>query len=162
MEAAMAATKNDPATTAPPSDAWRPEVPGEQLHGVVTDIDTAWSKFRAQKAPNDPDAGFYPLLTIQDAAGIEHKVHAFRTVLYNEVLRKQPIVGETVAITFVGIGAERDGMNGAHIYRVKVEGRTGGPDPYKGLRPASGPGGAAIEAGSDVPTDTADDDDIPY
>lgn len=158
----MTATRQPPGAQSPPSDAWRPETPGDQLHGVVTDIDAAWSKFRAAKSPGDPDAGWYPLLTVRQDDGTEVKVHAFRTVLYNEVLRKKPVTGEAITITFIGVGGERDGMNGAHIYRVKVEGRAGTVDAYAGMAPASGPSAGGVTGELDAPAVDDDGDDTPY
>lgn len=151
-----------PAKTAPPSDAWIPENPGDTLEGWVLDVDTAWSKFRAAKSPDDPDAGFYPLLTVRRDDQSEVKLHAFRTVLYNEIMRKQPIAGERVTVTFVGVGPGRDSMSGAHIYRVKVDGRSGSADAYRGLRPAVGPAGAAVKTESDVPNGLPDESDLPF
>lgn len=147
---------------APPSDAWIPETPGDILHGFVVDIDTAWSKFRAAKNPEDPDAGWYPLLTIRTEDGGDVKLHCFRTVLYNEIMRKQPIAGEEINVTFVGQGPARDGMSGAHIYRVKVEGRSGTANVYNGLRPASGPSGSGVMVGSDAHNSLPDESDLPF
>lgn len=143
-----------PSSATPPtsSDAWIPKSAGDQLTGEVTDIDAAWSQFRANQAPNDPDAGWYPLLTIRQPDGTERKLHGFRTVLYNELLRKKPLVGETVTVTFVGEGRDPGkGMNAAHIYKVTVAGRGSSPtDAYSGLRPARGPGANAAAAGAPV------------
>ena len=147
---------------APPSDAWRPTDPGDQLDGYVVDVDTAWSKFRASRNPENPDAGWYPLLTVRLEDGSERKVHCFRTVLYNEIMRKQPIAGERVTITFIGEGPARDGMNGAHIYRVNVHGRAGTANAYQGMLPASGPSGNTPQATLEQAPVDGDDDDLPF
>jgi hypothetical protein len=139
-------------TPATESDAWIPTEPGAILTGEVVDIDTAWSQFRASQHPDDDDAGWYPLLTIKEANGAEVKLHAFRTVLYNEIMRKQPKVGETVTVTYVGEGKDPGGgMNPAKIFRVKIDGRGASEAAYSGLRPAKGPGATAAEQ-SDLPT----------
>jgi hypothetical protein len=146
-----------------------PEEAGETLIGTVTDVDSAWSKFRANAHKDDPDAGWYPLITLSGATINGEtvgdgavKVHAFRTVLYNEVLRKQPQAGETVEITFVGEGRAADGMNAPHIYRVKVHGRAGSPAAYAGFRRPAGPT-AQTPAATDAPVaEPQSDDDIPF
>jgi len=100
----------------PQSEAWLPAAEGDQLRGEVVDIDTAWSDYRA---------GFYPLLTVRTDDGVEWKLHAFRTVLYNEIVKWQPVIGERIAVTYRGLGKAQAGMNAPHIYRVRVEGRSG-------------------------------------
>src|SRR4051794_20053340 len=76
------------------SDAWIAENPGDSITGKVTDLDVAWSDFRARHAVSDPNGGNYPLITIRTPEGETRKIHAFRTVLYNEVVKRQPKPGE--------------------------------------------------------------------
>lgn len=145
-------------------DVWIPKDEGAVLEGTVVDIDAAWSKFRAAQQPNDPDAGWYPLLTIARDDGSEIKLHGFRTVLYNELLRKQPVIGERITVTFVGEAPARDGMNGAHVYRVRVHDRQGTAAAYQGMRAPRGPsaGTPAEHVEATAPAEPDSPDDLPF
>lgn len=106
------------------SDAWIADKPGDSVEGIVKDLDVAWSDFRAQHLPNDPNGGNYPLITVEKDNGDVVKIHAFRTVLYNEVAKRQPKPGERIKVTFVGEGeAKRKGQSPPHIYRVETPDR---------------------------------------
>ena len=158
----MTPTTREAPPTTPPSDAWIAKDPGDKLHGVVVDTDTAWSDWRAKANKADPNAGWYPLLTVKTDDGAEVKLHGFRTVLYNELMRHQPIVGERITVTFKGEGRAKDGMNAPLLYDVRVEGRVGGGDIYAKLNPGSGPAGGAAAPRSDVPSDLPDESDLPF
>lgn len=145
------------------SDAWIAKNPGDSITGVVTDLDVAWSDFRAQHS-KDPDAGNYPLITVQTEDGQTRKIHAFRTVLFNEVMKRQPKPGEKIVVTFTGYGKEKSGMNPPHIYTLQTPDR----DPDATAKSVYGriPGAPAPVAESDVPADTEGlpgaNDDIPF
>src|SRR5215469_1808484 len=100
-------------------DSWVAVNDGDELVGEVVDATEAWSDQRTNNGQN-PERGWYPLLTIghiSEATGYrddvsELKVHAFGAVLFNEVMRHRPDVGEKVHITYVGTGeAKSRGMN---------------------------------------------------
>lgn len=148
-------------------DAWVPVSEGDTLMGAVTDVQDAWSDTRGE------GGGWYPLLTIrvEEAdgyeAGAEIKVHCFAAVLYNEIMRRQPKVGETMRITYGGTRPPKvKGHSPTRIYTVKIKGRVNeGADAYARIassQPAStvGPRQPAQPAasGSDVPADTSDFD----
>lgn len=159
--------------------SWIAVDPADQIIGTVTDVDQAWSDVR--------DGGsWYPLLrvNVEEAvgyqAGVELTVHAFGAVLYNEIMKRRPVVGERIKIVYIGEGeAKTKGMNPPKIYRVSVIGRehegagiydriTGDnpPDPRRNPR--------RQQPAGDVPADTSDftqpvaagtggqDDDIPF
>lgn len=149
--------KNETTTTntdAP--EAWIAENPGDSLRGVVTDVDTAWSDYRGRANPSDPNAGFYPLLTVKDDNGKEWTLHGFRTVLYNELTKRQPIPGETIVVTYHGTGEAKNGMNAPEIYRVTVEGRSpeAAKDIYKNLSGGHQSQPSPAQTEPDVPADT--------
>lgn len=97
-------------------DAWIAVEEGDTISGTVVDVSAAWS---------DQREADYPLLTIATDDGGEKKVHCFSTVLYNEVLRQRPVIGERVTITYMGVGeARKRGQSGAKLYRFRVEGRS--------------------------------------
>lgn len=121
----MAGRTQDPreAMRAEHPDSWIPVEPGDTLTGTVTDVQEAWSDVRQQ-------GSWYPLISVQVAEatgyepGAELKVHAFGAVLYNEIMRRRPEVGEEVTFTFDG---EREpktkGMSPTKVYTLKVHGR---------------------------------------
>jgi hypothetical protein len=131
------------------SNAWIPTTPGAQLVGELTDIDTVWSDYRESE---------YPLLTIRDDAGDEWMAHCFRTVLYREILKWKPEVGERVTVTYRGPGKAKSGMSPAEIYRVQVQGRASAAakDVYRRLERRPEP---PVEP--DVPIDAPAADDEP-
>lgn len=108
-------------------ETWVATEPGDSITGKVIDLDVAYSDVQAA---NRGGNGNYPLLTIEvaEAAGYtpgqELKVHGFGTVLHNEIVKRKPIPGETVTITYTGMGEVRvKGQNAPEIYRVSVPGR---------------------------------------
>ncbi len=116
-----------------------------------SNVDTAWSDYRD---------GYYPLLTVRTDDGMELKLHAFRTVLYNEIIKWQPVVGERIVVTYRGAGKPKAGMNPPHIYRVRVEGRsaTDARDIYRSLQ-APEPKPASE---TDLPADMPEADELPF
>ena len=78
------------------SQAWKPN-PGDTLVGTVLEIDERTSEF-----------GSYPLLIIEEEeSGDEIAVHAFHTVLKNEIARKSPAPGDKIGIVYNGKDQER-------------------------------------------------------
>jgi hypothetical protein len=96
-------------------DSWIPIEPGETLAGALVDVVDAWSDVRN-------GGSYYPLLTVRIDSGEELKVHAFGTVLYNEVMRKRPPVGGPILITYLGSdpAKARPGQSAPEIYRVSA------------------------------------------
>ena len=134
----------------PASNAWIPKNAGDTLTGTVIDVDTAWSDYRNAS---------YPLLTIKNEQG-EHTVHCFHTVLFNEAMKWEPTVGEEVVITYGGVGKAKTGLNGPHLYKIRVPGRASANarSLYGRLR-----GQAPPEAESSPNGPEPDgDDDIPF
>lgn len=164
-------------------DAWIAIAEGDVIHGQVVDVQEAWSDVRQ-------NGSWYPILTIaaDEATGydvpqggtLELKVHGFGAVIYNELMRRRPTVGEVVRISFDGERPPRQkGFSPTKIYSVRVEGREqeGGdvyasiareqPDSTVGRRRSQQPAG-------DVPADTSDftptgqdgagkdDEDLPF
>lgn len=112
-------------------DSWVAVNPGDCIIGEVVDATEAWSDARTNNGKN-PERGWYPLLTIGkiiEATGYPYdrdlKVHAFGAVLYNEVMRHRPDVGEKVHITYTGTGeAKKRGQSPPELYTLRVAGRT--------------------------------------
>jgi hypothetical protein len=108
-------------------DSWLAVDEDDELTGIVVDVDQAWSDVR-------DDGSWYPLLTVraETATGYsdlprELKVHCFSAVLYNEVMRRRPVVGETITISYHGTREPRTkGHSPTNVYRVRVHGREGG------------------------------------
>lgn len=109
-------------------DSWIAVEPGDHLTGTVTDVTEAWSDVRQ-------DGSYYPLLTIgkiteapgyELAEGLELKLHAFGAVLYNEIMRHEPEVGERITVTYQGTSGKEPpkGRNAPELYRVRVHDRT--------------------------------------
>lgn len=94
--------------------AWRPQDGNPQIGGTVTDISEAGSDF-----------GTYPLLTIRTPSGKYVTVHAFHTVLQNELNRRiasgRLKVGDTIAIAYKGEGEAKAGRTAPEMYRVAVK-----------------------------------------
>lgn len=137
-------------------EAWRPDKKDDDLLiGEVVDIDVGTS-----------DYGPYPLIVIRQDSGEEKAVHAFHTVLANELTRARPQVGERIGIKYLGEQPTKPGSKYKSFigYRVKVDrkattfdwSRIGAePDPEP-LAPAAEP-----EEPVEVPAG-AGDDGIPF
>ncbi len=93
--------------------AWRPE-PGGKLVGTVTDL--------SEREGYDGDP--YPILTVRTESG-EYAVHAFHTVLRNELARIRPQVGTELGIKYEGKKATGNGRGTYHSYRVRSTGGGG-------------------------------------
>lgn len=85
--------------------AWRPD-PEDKLVGTVVEVDERVS-----------DYGPYPLLIVETEDGDEVAVHAFHTVLKNELARKRPQPGDTIGIVYRG----KDEDRGYERYRVVLD-----------------------------------------
>lgn len=149
-------------------DSWIAVNPGDELIGKLVDVTEAWSDQRN-------NGSFYPLLTIEadEATGYDEpgelKVHCFGAVLYNEVMRHRPEVGERVKITYKGTGeAKRKGYNPPEIYSLRVEGRTDNAqrtyDRIDGAQDESVRARQEELPQSDIPANVGAgaDDDIPF
>jgi len=144
-------------------DSWIAVEAGDEIVGKLVDVTEAWSDQRN-------NGSFYPLLTIDatEATGYdspgELKVHCFGAVLFNEVMRHEPEIGERVRITYKGTGeAKRKGYNAPELYAVRVEGRTDGAARAYGRIRGSEPDTPQSAGQSDIPATTDDaQDDIPF
>ena len=86
-------------------EPWKPK-PGDVLVGKVVSI-------------TEGEAGYgpYPLLEVEADDGAVRSVHAFHTVLKNELARLRPRPGERLGILYKG----KIGDNRYESYRVAVE-----------------------------------------
>lgn len=115
-----AAKTDTPATAIPAhlqeTEGWRPE-PGDVLTGKVVGYGTGWS---------DYTGAAYPIVTIKPADSDAVAVHAFQTVLRNELAEKRPLVGEVIDIAYHGKREHKSNksMTVAH-YVVFVHDREG-------------------------------------
>jgi hypothetical protein len=106
------------------AQAWRPG-PGDVLKGTVTEI-TEY---------HGGGYGSYPIVTVtleEDCragdtelkAGSEVAVHAFHTVLRNELARLDVQIDEPIAVLYGGTQRTKDGSTNYEGYRVRMPGRT--------------------------------------
>jgi hypothetical protein len=102
-------------------ETWIAVEPGDELIGIITDVDSAWSDYKKR---------FYPLLEITVgtatgyAAGDVLRVHGLATTLESAILKFEPMPGETVKIVYVGTSTKsKPGQSPAEIYRLNVHGR---------------------------------------
>lgn len=83
------------------AEAWKPG-PGDKLTGVIVDVDSRTTEF-----------GTYPILTVVADDGREVAVHAFHTVLKNELAKRAPRIGERIGLKYLGKSEK-----GYEAYRV--------------------------------------------
>jgi hypothetical protein len=91
------------------AEAWKPD-PGDKLIGSVVEI-----------SQRDGTFGAYPILTVRQDDGTELALHAFHTVVANELARARPEIGERIAIKYIGMKPGSDGRAGYHAYKVAVD-----------------------------------------
>ena len=138
------------------TDAWIPTKPGESITGKVLEVGEAFSQAGM--------GAFYPLLTIQDSAGVVWKIHGFRTVLKSLILSKEPMPDEVITVTYDGPRAKKasdGGNNPPVIYRLTVAGRDGASEAKRVYgKLSSGRVAVAPETQAELPA--VDDTDIPF
>lgn len=106
-------------------DSWIAVRPGDMIKGELVDVTEAWSDQRRDPNTGQPGS-WYPLLVINAAEAndydvpLELKVHCFGAVLFNEVMRKQPPIGDQVRITYTGVGEAKGNQNPPELYTVRV------------------------------------------
>jgi hypothetical protein len=86
--------------------AWRPEKAGDRVAGKVVDIvglDRGW--------------GVYPCVTLETADGAV-SVHAFHSVLRQELARRRPKRGDDLEVVYAGKKESPGSANGYHAYKV--------------------------------------------
>jgi hypothetical protein len=122
------------------------------------------------------DGGYdpYHVVTLRTENGAETDVHAFHTVLRNELARRNVQVGDQLEITYLGRVDGGRGSSGYDSYRV-----TGGKTPVVDWSSEAGgtiaapaePGAPIDTSGLDEPAgrsiselaaQSADDDPVPY
>lgn len=145
-------------------DSWIAVAPGDSIMGRIVDVTDAWSDQR-----RDPTTGrqgsLYPLLVLEadEATGYsdlprELKVHCFGAVLFNEVMRKQPAVGEKIRITYTGPGEAKPGQNAPELYTVRA---AAGADVARRAYEKIG-GGPTRQGQAQTQTSLSDSEDIPF
>lgn len=151
-------------------DSWVPVNPGDLIEGKIVDVVDAWSDQRRDPVTGKQGAP-YPLLTLlvngatgyEDRLPCELKVHGFGAVLYNEIMRKQPNIGEAIGIVYQGPGTAKPGQSAPELYRVRG---AAGTDSAKRAYAAIGSRNVAatVPAGPAEPVQTQieQDEDIPF
>lgn len=136
-----------------PSNAWIPKKEGDSFTATVVEIIAGWSDTRTNGGKN-PERGWYPLVTCADENGVPIDWHAFETVAEKRVLQKQPLPGERITVTFLGVSDKTPpkGMSAPKLYKLEVHGRdprvearnvyaqlggAGGPRAAQAVTPAS-------------------------
>lgn len=98
---------------APDPEGWRPEV-GDVVIGEIDEVTTG-----------NGDFGEYPLLIIEKGDGSYVAVHAFHSVLKNELNSLAPSVGDTIGVKYLGPtepkGGLKKGMSAYESYRVRLD-----------------------------------------
>jgi hypothetical protein len=131
-------------------DAWIAVELGDTLDGEVVDVTEAWSDVRQ-------GGSFYPLLTVRTDDEIELKVHCFGAVLYSEIMRHRPEIGERIHIRYLGQGkAKQRGMNPPELYRVRLPGRRHQAATTYDRIEGDARGEGSSEPDSDIPADATD------
>lgn len=98
---------------AAPVSAWRPdEDDPKTIVGEILDIEK-----------RDGDWGPYPVLIVRTKDGEEKAIHAMRSVLKNELLKKRPQIGERIGVVYLG-EQKGQGTRSYIGYRVEVERNT--------------------------------------
>lgn len=98
-------------------NAWIPLEIGDELNGEIVDVASAWSDVRG-------GGSSYPLLTVASDDGKEYQIHGFGAVLYREIMRLRPRIGEKISIRYLGPGEAKPGLNPPEIYRVRAQSST--------------------------------------
>lgn len=127
LERALAQAHDILASDAEP---WKPQ-PGEEVLGIL----------RARDVRTSAHSDDYPLLTIEAGPGQWWDVHAYHTVLWDEVKRQDPQVGDVVGVRYLGRSDHGgQGGEGYERYKLVVVKLTTGADVSPSNAAASQPG----------------------
>lgn len=144
-------------------DSWVAVEAGDTIAGKIVDVTDAWSDQRRNPTTGQQGAP-YPLLTIEavEATGYDNlprelKVHCFGAVLFNEIMRKQPGIGEAVRITYQGAGEAKPGQNAPELYQVRA-----GDDGQAAQRAYANIGGGPTARPGRAAAQPQLEDDIPF
>lgn len=123
--------------------SWRPE-PGDEVLGLLK----ALTRRTTEHSEN------YPVLTIAPLDGSTWiDVHAFHTVLWDEVEKQDPRVGDLVGVRYIGRVAGGKGGDGYERYRFgaqRLASSSGSPDPAA-LQDDDGRGSGSVPERSSTP-----------
>ena len=98
---------------APPAEGWRPQS-GDKLIGTIVEITEGASEY-----------GTYPLIVVQpDDDPTPRSVHAFHTVLKNELEKLRPTEGDSIGIKYLGRQTGKGGGASYESYKVALERNT--------------------------------------
>lgn len=123
----MPTTSEREAIRAEHADSWIAVEVGDYIEGKVVEVISAYSDKRM--GANGQRGSNYPLLVVKVEkatgypAGIELKVHCFSTVMFNEIRKLRPAVGERITFTYQGQGEAKSGLNPPELYRLRVHDR---------------------------------------
>ena len=141
---------------------WRPHEPERECPAVLFGLVLERGKYYSDYTDSDNNPRVHETALILDADNVEWSVIAFHGYLAGEFDRKQPQVGDFVAIAFRGTKpAKRSGESDPYDYLMAVERNPAtsvtasepSVDELPNEEPATG-GGQSEEGG--------DDDSIPY
>lgn len=137
-------------------DSWIAVDAGDTLEGELVDIDASWSDVRN-------DGSYYPLLTVKTIDGSELKVHCFGAVLFNEIEKRRPEIGDHIVITYLGTGeVKTKGQNPPELYRVRLPGKAGSAErAYAKMFGAEKDGVGGTDPGDDPDVPIAQDE-LPF
>lgn len=91
------------------AEPWRPE-PGSQILGLL----------RAIGRRSSTHSTDYPVLTIEDGDGRWYDVHAFHTVLWQEIERQKPNPGDVCGVRYIGKKPGGQNGEGYDAYKLVV------------------------------------------
>ena len=103
--------------------SWQPDNPDNEDANHDNPLE---GKFTRGEVRTGGEWGDYPILFIEKDDGSEVAVHAFRTVLLNELTSTAPKIGERVQLFYGGTQKPKGSGKPYHVYKVKVIGREGG------------------------------------
>lgn len=91
------------------AEGWNPSE-GDTIIGTIVDI----------KASRENEYGIYPIVTLATENG-NVAVHAFHTLLKDALMEQRPVVGEKVAIAYLGEKQSKNDERTYHNYSVVID-----------------------------------------
>lgn len=90
--------------------AWIPENPGDSIMGIVV-----------ARSERDAGWGIYPILTIETDKNETWAVHCTVTALKAKVVEKNPVVGDSIGIKYMGLVKSKTADREYKNFRVVVK-----------------------------------------
>lgn len=104
--------------------SWNPQQVGDQIQGTVTEVTEIDSEYHEKPVPALIVVPTLPVVMDGEKYDVdpeeEWMIRCYGSVIQNEVQRKEPVRGDTVAVKFFGKKQTKDGKKTFKSFKIRV------------------------------------------